>query len=81
LEYEIPKYDGDLGRPNVFMALSEDTVRRKIAALLESFASQSHKRWFTEELFRSLLRLRGMECNAPSGYAEAFYARKSIVTW
>jgi LmbE family N-acetylglucosaminyl deacetylase len=75
-EYEIPKYDGDLGRPQLYVPLSAEQVNRKLAALLESFASQAGKRWFSEELFRSLLRLRGMECNAESGYAEAFFARK-----
>jgi LmbE family N-acetylglucosaminyl deacetylase len=76
LEYEIPKYDGDLGQPNVFMPLSEDVCARKIQLLLEHFGSQRRKRWFTEDLFRGLMRLRGMECNSPSGYAEAFYGRK-----
>lgn len=76
LEYEIPKYDGDLGAPNFFVPLDEALCRRKIEIVLESFVSQRSKRWFSEELFRSLLRLRGMECNAPSTYAEAFYCRK-----
>ena len=76
LEYEIPKYDGDLGTPNVFFDLDEELARRKVELLLESFPSQGGKRWFTEDLFLALMRLRGMECNAPSGLAEAFYARK-----
>ena len=76
LEYEIPKYDGDLGTPNVFLPLEEEVARRKVELLLESFPSQRQKRWFTEDLFLGLMRLRGMECNAPSGFAEAFYARK-----
>jgi len=76
LEYEIPKYDGDLGAPNVFFQLPEDVARRKVELLLDSFPSQREKRWFTEDLFMGLMRLRGMECNAPSGLAEAFYARK-----
>jgi LmbE family N-acetylglucosaminyl deacetylase len=76
LEYEIPKYDGDLGRPNVFFDLDEELARRKVELLLESFPSQRGKRWFTEDLFLALMRLRGMECNASSGLAEAFYARK-----
>jgi LmbE family N-acetylglucosaminyl deacetylase len=76
LEYEIPKYDGDLGTPNVFFAVEEEIARRKVELLLESFPSQAGKRWFTEDLFLALMRLRGMECNAPSGLAEAFYARK-----
>jgi LmbE family N-acetylglucosaminyl deacetylase len=76
LEYEIPKYDGDLGSPNVFVALDEAQCRRKIDNILTSFPSQVGRPWFSEELFRSLLRLRGMECNAPANYAEAFYCRK-----
>jgi LmbE family N-acetylglucosaminyl deacetylase len=79
LEYEIPKYDGDLGSPNIFVPLDESRCRQKIDAVLTSFPSQSGKRWFSEDLFRSLLRLRGLECNAPSSYAEAFYCRKLIV--
>ena len=76
LEYEIPKYDGDLGTPNVFFHLSEDLARRKVELLLDSFPTQREKRWFSEDLFMGLMRLRGMECNAASGLAEAFYARK-----
>ena len=79
LEYEIPKYDGDLGTPNVFVPLDESISARKISALLTGFPSQAGKRWFSEDLFRSLLRIRGMECNAPSRYAEAFYGRKLLV--
>ncbi len=76
LEYEIPKYDGDLGRPNVYVPLDAQTAERKIDILLRSFASQGGKPWFTAETFRALMRLRGIECQAPGGYAEAFYARK-----
>lgn len=79
LEYEIPKYDGDLGVPNAFVHLDEATVARKCELLAEHFPSQRQRSWFSEELFRSLLRLRGMEANAPSGYAEAFYARKLVL--
>jgi LmbE family N-acetylglucosaminyl deacetylase len=79
LEYEIPKYDGDLGTPNVFVPLAESVCREKIDTILTSFASQAGKHWFTEELFRSLLRLRGMECNAASSYAEAFHCRKLLI--
>ena len=79
LEYEIPKYDGDLGVPNVFLPLDESLCRRKLDAILACFTSQRDKRWFSEELFRSLLRLRGLECNAPDNYAEAFYCRKLLV--
>jgi LmbE family N-acetylglucosaminyl deacetylase len=78
LEYEIPKYDGDLGAPNFFVALDDETCDRKTALLIEHFASQRDHAWFTEDLFRSLLRLRGMESNAPSGKAEAFYSHKAV---
>ena len=78
LEYEIPKYDGDFGSPNVFVQLEQHIVDRKIEHLLRAFPSQHGRRWFTPDLFRSVLRLRGMECNAPSHYAEAFYARKVV---
>ncbi len=76
LEFEIPKYDGDLGSPNVFVSLDEAVVRRKVEILLAEFGSQRSKPWFTEDLFRGLLRLRGMESNSPTGYAEAFRCRK-----
>ena len=77
LEYEIPKYDGDLGQPNVFVPLAPDTADAKIKGLLDVFATQRDRHWFDDETFRGLLRLRGMECGAR--YAEAFYARK--MTW
>ena len=76
LEYEVPKYDGDFGSPNVFVPLDEARCRRKIDLLLTHFPSQWDRRWFCDELFRSVLRIRGMEANAPDGYAEAFYGRK-----
>jgi LmbE family N-acetylglucosaminyl deacetylase len=76
LEYEIPKYDGDVGRPNVFVELDADTVERKLSLLSEHFATQGAKHWFDDELFRGLLRLRGMEARASSRYAEAFHCRK-----
>jgi LmbE family N-acetylglucosaminyl deacetylase len=79
LEYEIPKYDGDLGRPNVYVPLEEEIAAAKVDALLGSFPSQASKPWFDESLFRALLRLRGMECRSPSGLAEAFYARKLVL--
>lgn len=79
LEYEIPKYDGDLGSPNVFVPLDEALAAAKFAALLESFPTQASKPWFDESLFRALMRLRGMECRSPSGLAEAFYARKLVL--
>jgi LmbE family N-acetylglucosaminyl deacetylase len=76
LEYEIPKYDGDMGRPSVFVPLESELCQKKVSHLLDAFQSQRAKRWFQADTFFSLLRLRGMECNAPSGYAEAFYCRK-----
>ena len=79
LEYEIPKYDGDLGRPSVFVPLDENQSHTKVASLLEAFQSQRSKRWFEESTFLALMRLRGMECNAESGYAEAFYCRKAVL--
>jgi len=79
LEYEIPKYDGDLGQPNVFVPISREICHKKVGYLMETFQSQRGKHWFEEETFFSLMRLRGMECNAPSGYAEAFYSRKLVL--
>jgi LmbE family N-acetylglucosaminyl deacetylase len=76
LEYEIPKYDGDLGQPSVFVPLETDVYQTKVRYVMEAFQSQRQKHWFREETFLGLMRLRGMECNAPSGYAEAFYCRK-----
>jgi LmbE family N-acetylglucosaminyl deacetylase len=79
LEYEIPKYDGDLGQPSVFVPLQKETCEKKVQYILEAFQSQHCKRWFQEETFFSLMRLRGMECNSDSGYAEAFYCRKLVL--
>ncbi len=79
LEYEIPKYDGGLGSPSVFVPLSERNVDSKVDLLMTAFRSQHGKRWFTPETFRALMRLRGVECNAPSGYAEAFFCRKMLL--
>jgi LmbE family N-acetylglucosaminyl deacetylase len=79
LEYEIPKYDGDLGQPTVFVPLKTDVCQKKVRYLMEAFKSQRSKRWFEENTFLSIMRLRGMECNAPSGYAEAFYGRKIVL--
>lgn len=79
LEYEVPKYDGDLGSPNVFVHLDEALVRRKIDNLLTYFQTQLNRRWFTEDLFLSILRLRGMESNSPHRYAEGFYGRKVVL--
>jgi LmbE family N-acetylglucosaminyl deacetylase len=76
LEYEIPKYDADLGTPNVFVPLERDVCERKLAYLMQAFESQRDRHWFSEETFRAMLRLRGVESRAPSGYAEAFHGRK-----
>jgi LmbE family N-acetylglucosaminyl deacetylase len=79
LEYEIPKYDGDLGQPNVFVPLGAKTLENKVDYIMDAFQSQHSKRWFRKETFLSLMRLRGIECNALSGYAEAFYVRKMVL--
>jgi LmbE family N-acetylglucosaminyl deacetylase len=79
LEYEIPKYDGDLGQPNLFVPLASDVCDKKVRYIMDSFESQRSKPWFREDTFLSLMRLRGMECNSPSGYAEAFYCRKIVL--
>jgi LmbE family N-acetylglucosaminyl deacetylase len=76
LEYEVPKYDGDLGKPNVFVPISEELAREKARLIAETFATQQGKHWFEEDLFLGLMRIRGMEVSSPSGYAEAFVARK-----
>jgi LmbE family N-acetylglucosaminyl deacetylase len=79
LEYEIPKYDGDFGQPSVFVPLASEVCQKKVRYIMDAFQSQHAKRWFEENVFLSLMRLRGMECNAPSGYAEAFYCRKLVL--
>jgi LmbE family N-acetylglucosaminyl deacetylase len=79
LEYEIPKYDGDLGNPNFFVPLTTEQVRRKIELIIGHFSTQHGRGWFTEETFRAMARLRGIGCNASEGYAEAFYARKIVI--
>jgi LmbE family N-acetylglucosaminyl deacetylase len=79
LEYEIPKYDGDLGRPSVLVPLDRKFCESKVEFLMDAFKSQQSKHWFQPETFFSLMRLRGMECAAPSGYAEAFYCRKLVL--
>jgi LmbE family N-acetylglucosaminyl deacetylase len=79
LEYEIPKYDGDLGRPNSFVPLQPDIYQKKVRYIMDAFQSQHVKRWFQDDTFLSLMRLRGMECNSPSGYAEAFYCHKLVL--
>ena len=80
LEYEIPKYDGDLGRPNVYVPLSAAVLRKKIAIATEVFSTQRDKHWFSEDLFAGLARLRGIECCAPEGHAEAFHGRKIVLS-
>jgi LmbE family N-acetylglucosaminyl deacetylase len=79
LEYEIPKYDGDMGQPSVFVPLEAEVCQKKVHYIMDAFQSQHPKRWFEESTFFALLRLRGMECNAPSGYAEAFHCRKVVL--
>lgn len=76
LEYEIPKWDGDLGAPNVFVPLSAEIAGRKVELLIEHFGSQRSKDWFTPELFHGLMRVRAMECRAPGRAAEAFFGHK-----
>jgi LmbE family N-acetylglucosaminyl deacetylase len=79
LEYEIPKWDGDLSRPTVYSPLDEAVMTRKIDLLMTHFGTQRSKQWFTPDTFRGLMRLRGLECNAPSGFAEAFHSRKIVI--
>ncbi len=79
LEYEVPKYDGDFGSPNVFSPLPAATIDRKIALLLEHFPSQAGKHWMTPDLVRAVARIRGMECVASELVAEAFYCRKAVL--
>ena len=79
LEYEIPKWDGDLERPNLYMPLKAEVMDRKIELLLDHFGSQRPKDWFDAETFRGLARLRGMECRSPERYAEAFIVRKAVL--
>jgi LmbE family N-acetylglucosaminyl deacetylase len=79
LEYEVPKYDGDLGIPNLFVHLDDVIVKKKIDHILDVFITQTGKRWFSEEIFRSILRIRGIESNSPSKYAEAFHCRKIVL--
>jgi LmbE family N-acetylglucosaminyl deacetylase len=76
LEYEIPKWDGDMGQPNIYVPIAADILERKVALLLAHFGTQRSKPWFDAEVFRGLARLRGMECRAPERFAEAFFARK-----
>jgi LmbE family N-acetylglucosaminyl deacetylase len=79
LEYEIPKYEGDLAQPEAYCPLSSATVDLKIATLLQCFPSQHGHQWFDADLFRGHLRIRGVECNSPTRHAEAFHARKFVL--
>jgi len=79
LEYEILKYDGDFGNPNFYISLDKNTGELKIENLLKGFGSQKGRSWFREEVFRSVLNLRGVESNAPDGFAEGFYCRKAVI--
>lgn len=79
LEYEILKFDGDLGHPNVFVPLSEGACSRKIDFLMKHFGTQSSKHWFSPESFAALHRIRGIECASPTGFAEAFHGRKVLL--
>jgi LmbE family N-acetylglucosaminyl deacetylase len=76
LEYEVPKLDGDLGRPNLYIPLTDDVVAEKLELVMRHFPTQAGKHWYDDETFRGLMRLRGLECAADSRYAEAFYAPK-----
>jgi LmbE family N-acetylglucosaminyl deacetylase len=78
LEYEIPKYDGDLSAPNFFVGLDRATCERKAKHILDAFASQRSKQWFTADTFMSLQRIRGIEANSPGGFAEGFHCRKLV---
>lgn len=80
LEYEIAKYEGDLGQPNIFFPISAANAQAKCDLLVECFPTQTVKPWFDDETFRAMLRLRGLECNSESRYAEAFYCRKMSLT-
>lgn len=79
LEYEVPKYDGDLGSPNCYLPCDEAICRRKTDLLLDTFTSQRSRRWFTPDTFRGLMRIRGIEAGSPGGFAEAFYAHKLVL--
>jgi LmbE family N-acetylglucosaminyl deacetylase len=80
LEYETPKWDGDLSRPTLYYPLSAEIVQQKVDLLMQHFGTQRSRHWFTPDTFRGLMRLRGLECNAPSGYAEAFHSRKIVLS-
>ena len=77
MEYEIPKFDGGLGDPNLFLPVNDELLEQKLDKLFKYFGSQHDKHWFSRDLLSGLMRVRGAECNSPTGYAEAFYCRKS----
>jgi LmbE family N-acetylglucosaminyl deacetylase len=79
LEYEIPKYDGDIGQPNTYMPLSQENFDLKVDFLMDCFGSQRRRSWFSADTFRALARIRGIECNSASGFAEAFYCKKLVL--
>jgi len=79
LEYEIPKYDGDVGNPNVYIEIPESLVRRKVDILETAFTSQLDRHWYNAETFTSIMRLRGVESRSASGYAEGFDGRKIVL--
>ena len=79
LEYEIPKYDGDLVSPNLFVPITEEVAQRKVEAIMSTFVTQRTRHWFTEDLFMAMMRLRGMEANSPTRFAEAFTCRKAVL--
>ena len=79
LEYEVPKYEGDLTPPNVYVPLEDDVARRKVNLILRHYASQAGKGWFRAETFEAVMRLRAIECNAQAGWAEAFHGRKILL--
>lgn len=80
LEYEVPKYDADLASPNVFLPVTREQALEKTRLLRKHFLTQGVKHWFDEELFMGLMRIRGAECRSPSGFAEAFYGRKIVLS-
>lgn len=79
VEYEIPKYEGDLGQPSLYVPLETEVAHEKVRHLLHHFGTQRSKSWFTPETFYGLMRIRGVECRAPSGMAEAFHLRKAVI--
>jgi len=79
LEYEIPKYEGDLGAPNLYFELDERVAKQKITLLMNNFATQRNKPWFTRDVFLSIMRIRGMEVHARENFAEAFYCEKVVL--